>query len=91
MAEEKSAKKVDIWALLTILLVVICVAGSFWATNTVMLTRFELMQMEVRNLNNATHNEIRSVQRDVLRNREMIRDIKCRCSCSCSEPAADQP
>ena len=78
MAEEKGAK-IDIWALITILLVVICLAASFWATNTATQTRFDLLQMEIRNLNNATHNEIRSVQRDVLENREMIRDKECKC------------
>jgi hypothetical protein len=74
MAEEKNAK-VDIWALITILLILVCLAASFWATNTATQTRFDLMQMEIRNLNTATHNEIRSVQRAVLENREMIRDI----------------
>jgi hypothetical protein len=78
MAEEEKIK-VDIWALITIILIVICLAASFWATNTATQTRFDILQTEVRNLNDATHNEIRSVQRDVLENRALIRDKECNC------------
>jgi hypothetical protein len=78
MSEEKQPK-VDFWSLITLLLVIICLAASFWATNTATQTRFDVMQMEIRNLNNATHKEVRAVERDVLVNREMIRNIKCTC------------
>lgn len=74
MADEKNARGVDPWALITIVIFILCIFASFWITNTAMQTRFDVLQGEIRNLNEATYREIRSVHRDVLHNRAMIRE-----------------
>jgi hypothetical protein len=76
MSEEK---KVDLWAVITLVIILICLAASFWATNTATQTRFDMLQLEVRNLNTATHNEIRMLQRDVIQTREFARQSPCGC------------
>ena len=76
MAEDKNRRGVDPWALITIVVFIFCIFASFWITNTAMQTRFDVLQGELRNLNDATYREIRSLHRDVLHNRAMIRDVK---------------
>lgn len=75
MADDKSTNKMDAWALITIVILILCIFGSFWATNTATQTRFDVLEKELRNLNDATYRATRAVHRDVLHNRAMIRDV----------------
>ena len=80
-------KKVDLWAVITLVIILICLAASFWATNTATQTRFDMLQLEVRNLNSATHSEIRMLQRDVVLSRELARASACGCQKPAEAPA----
>jgi hypothetical protein len=74
MAEEKAVRRFDLYALIAIVLMILIYFASMWSLFTILETRFDVAQMEMRSLNDATSSEIRALHRSVLANRALIRD-----------------